>query len=112
MSDAPDKVISSKDFHSRKRRKRYIHRNLVCRGINDIHRLSSECRIDVYVRRNSYISLTNVCCNHHVDQRGFLFSGIIEGLRYINRPYALNGQEMQSFLEALRLDVDYATQRR
>lgn len=85
---------------------------LVCNGLNDIHRLSLECRVDVFVKRNIYIPVKNVCCKHHLNDQGFLIPGFMEGLRYINRPYVLKGPELQSFLEALRLEVDRAVHRR
>lgn len=78
---------------------------LVCDGRNDIHRLTLECRVNIFVKRNMYVPNKYVCCNHHLDERGFLLEGILEDLRYINGPYILKGQELQAFLGALREEI-------
>ncbi|XP_058806543.1 uncharacterized protein LOC131672967 [Phymastichus coffea] len=85
---------------------------LVCNGINDIHRLTLECRVDIFVKRNIYIPRTHVCCRLHLDERGWLLQALIEGLRYINRPYRLNGEEAQSFLQGMREEIKRSAERR
>jgi len=40
-------------------------------------------------------------CAHHLDENGIIIENLIPGLRYINRPYIIRGQELQAFLEFL-----------
>lgn len=84
----------------------------VCNGDNNIHRLSSECRVNIFGKKNIYVPIRYVCCTDHLDERGYLFENHLEALRYVNRPYVLKGPELQIFLNALREEINISAQRR
>ena len=75
---------------------------LICNCQNDTHRLTSECRAYIFIKKNIYIPMRYVSCYNHLDERGFLKDENLDQLRYINRPYSLNGNELQVFLQSLR----------
>ena len=75
---------------------------LVCNRENDTHRLTRECRAFIFIKNNIYIPPRYVSCNDYLDERSFLKNEFLEQLRYINRPYSLDGNELQVFLQALR----------
>ncbi|XP_043480300.1 uncharacterized protein LOC122509998 [Leptopilina heterotoma] len=81
------------------------HTCVVCNAPNNVHRLSLNSRVNIFVKRNIYIPVNNVCCNEHLDESGFLQADIVDQLRFINRPYIIRGRELQSLLEALRGEV-------
>ncbi|CAH1101718.1 unnamed protein product [Psylliodes chrysocephalus] len=69
----------------------------VCDEVNDIHRLSVECRIDAFIRTNIYISEDVKSCQAHLDDKSCILKILLPGLRYVNRPCVL--KEKESFLE-------------
>jgi len=75
---------------------------LICNAREEIHRLPLECRIDIFVRRNIYVPENNRCCNHHFNEKGLLLDLLLDGLRFVNRPYIIEGQQLQIFLQGLR----------
>ncbi|KAJ8673315.1 hypothetical protein QAD02_004577 [Eretmocerus hayati] len=75
---------------------------IVCNGVEDIHELSLACRVNVYIRRNIFIPRGVRICAHHLDRNGFLLRNLLLDLRYINRPYDIQGVQMLAFLEGLR----------
>lgn len=91
---------------------RASERCLVCLRRNEIHKLSLQARVHVFVKRNIYIPERYNCCNEHLDENGLLPLNIIEGFRFINRPYILKGSELQSFLQAMRKEIIHSAARR
>ncbi|KAJ8677232.1 hypothetical protein QAD02_013019 [Eretmocerus hayati] len=75
---------------------------IVWNGAEDIHELSLACRVNVYVRRNIFIPRGERICAHHLDRSGFLLPNLLLDLRYINRPYDIQGVQTLVFLEGLR----------
>jgi len=75
---------------------------LICNARHGIHRLPLKCRIDIFIKKNIYVAENTLCCNDHLNEMGLLSDILLQGLRYINRPYILKGQQLQIFLQALR----------
>ncbi|XP_029173786.1 uncharacterized protein LOC114942563 [Nylanderia fulva] len=75
---------------------------LICNVANDIHRLSVECKANVFILQNIYIPENVRSCRHHLDERGFIFQPLLLGLRFVNRPYVIRGPQLQTFLQGLR----------
>ncbi|XP_058801453.1 uncharacterized protein LOC131670101 [Phymastichus coffea] len=85
---------------------------LVCHRRINIHRLSLQSRVHIFVERNIYVPARYCCCNEHLDEKGLLPLNIIEDFRFINRPYILNGPELQSFVQAMREEIVHSPVRR
>lgn len=49
-----------------------------------------------------FLYLNQLVLAHHLTEYGFLLQALLPGLQYINRPYKLNGDELQGFLTNLR----------
>lgn len=75
---------------------------LICNAEGDLHRLSIECKANVFISKDIYIPQNVKSCRHHLDDRGFLLPPLLLGLQFINRPYVITGPELQVFLQALR----------
>lgn len=78
---------------------------VICNAELDVHRISSECRVNVFVLRNIYMPDNVRSCQHHLDDRGFFFEPLLLGLRFINRPYVLKGPQLEILLQGLRVTV-------
>ncbi|KYN06089.1 hypothetical protein ALC62_02972 [Cyphomyrmex costatus] len=59
--------------------------------VNGQTRLCMNCNISIFES-----------CRIHLDGRGFLLQPLHAGLRSINRPYVIKGQELQEFINELR----------
>lgn len=70
---------------------------LICNEANDIHRLSVEAKAHIFIQMNIYIPANIRSCVDHLDTKGFLLPQFNPGLRFINRPYRLEGPELQTF---------------
>lgn len=75
---------------------------IICNAVNNLHRLTMKCRVNVFVARNIYIPESVRSCVHHIDNRGFILAPLMAGLRFVNRPYVLGGQQLQLFLHKFR----------
>ena len=75
---------------------------LVCNGYNNTHTLTPECRAHVFIKKNIYIPRRYICCNDHLDDKSILRNEFLDQLRYINRPYLLQGYDLQQLLQAMR----------
>ena len=75
---------------------------IICNAQNDIQRLSIQCRIQVFIKRNIYVPDNVSSCPHHLDANGFFFNILLLGLQSINRPCVIRGQQLQVFLEEMR----------
>lgn len=51
---------------------------------------------------NIYIPENVRSCQNHLDDRGFILSPLLPSLRFINKPYIINGQQLHLFLQELR----------
>lgn len=85
---------------------------LVCNARHGIHRLSLKCKIDIFVKKNIYVAENHLCCNDHLNEMGLLSDILLQGLRYINRPYILQGQQLQILLQGLREQAIYLSRHR
>lgn len=74
----------------------------LCNAVNDVVRISTECRVFTFVNFDIFIPENVRICPHHVDANGNIFPILINGIRYINRPYVIRGQELQTFLRGLQ----------
>ncbi|KAJ8673506.1 hypothetical protein QAD02_014181 [Eretmocerus hayati] len=75
---------------------------LVCDGDNNIVRLSTQARVNIYLKRDIYASENTRSCQDHLDDVGQLFSEHLENLRSVNRPLKIAGTVLRPFLEELR----------
>lgn len=75
---------------------------LICNIDEDLRRLSVECRAHVFILKDIYIPENVKSCAHHLDEQGYILQPLVIGLRYINRPYVIRGEILQSFLQGVR----------
>lgn len=75
---------------------------IICNTQNEIHRLSVECRVQVFIKRNIYIPDNVRSCRHHLTDNGCFLDCLLPGLQSINRPYIIRGQQLQVFLQGMR----------
>lgn len=75
---------------------------MICNAHNNLHRLSDEARIEIYMDTDIYIPLRSNVCLHHLDDSGFLFKIFYNTFQSLNRPIVLNGTEITRFLTTLR----------
>lgn len=78
---------------------------LFCNADANLHRLTVECRVDVFVQRNIFIPDLVKSCRHHLDNRGFILPQLMIGLQFVNRPYLVAGSQIRLFLDGLRTAV-------
>lgn len=78
------------------------HTCFICNNNNNIIRLRIHCRIQIYIKTDIYVNNNVKSCPQHLDEEGYLLRPLINNLRYVNRPYALKGNELKIFLEELR----------
>ena len=78
-------------------------RCLICNDQNNLHRLSVNCRVNVFVHSNVYIRDGVRYCSEHLDENYNLLIIFHYGLNFINRAIVIKGNEMQEFLLQLRL---------
>ena len=41
---------------------------MICQENRDIHRLSIECKVQIYIERDIYVPNHARCCNNHLDE--------------------------------------------
>lgn len=66
----------------------------ICNATVNIHRLSVECIARIFIKRNTYVPEDFRSCAHHLNEKCFLLPPLYLGVRFINRPYVLNGQQL------------------
>lgn len=74
----------------------------ICHENDGVTRLSIECRVFAFVHYDLFIPDNTRVCPRHLNANGQIISAIINGIRYINRPYVLRGEELQIFLHGLQ----------
>ncbi|KAJ8676896.1 hypothetical protein QAD02_012683 [Eretmocerus hayati] len=74
----------------------------ICGAVDDIRRLSTEAKVEVFVQRNIFITENVRSCEFHLDQQGYILRPLLDGLRAVNRPCINQGPYLQSFLQGLR----------
>lgn len=80
---------------------------LVCNRARNLQRLSMEAKVRVFIDINIFVPEGSRCCEDHLNSRGNLLQAHYENLQYFNRPYRLNGNELQTFLMTVR-DVSHS----
>ncbi|XP_018372832.1 PREDICTED: uncharacterized protein LOC108767426 [Trachymyrmex cornetzi] len=75
---------------------------LICDQEDNVERLCMKARVNIFITSNIYIPNNVRSCRIHLDGRGFLLQPLHAGLRSINRPYVIKGQELQEFINELR----------
>lgn len=48
------------------------------------------------------MSENSKCCQRHLDDEGLLLEELLDGLRFVDRPYVIKGTHLKQFLEELR----------
>lgn len=66
---------------------------LICNADADIHKLSIECKANVFILRDIYIPENVRSCRHHLNDQGYLLQPLLIGLRSVNRPYVIRGPQ-------------------
>ncbi|EZA56076.1 hypothetical protein X777_03921 [Ooceraea biroi] len=51
---------------------------LICNATNDIHRISVECKANVFIVQNIYIPENVKSCRRHLDDRGFILQPFLD----------------------------------
>lgn len=74
---------------------------VIC-NVEDVPKVSADCRVNVFILCNIYIPENVRSCQHHLDDRGFFLEPLLCGLRFINRPYVLKGPQLAIFLQGFR----------
>ncbi|XP_018401831.1 PREDICTED: uncharacterized protein LOC108778997 [Cyphomyrmex costatus] len=74
---------------------------LIC-DRTDKNVLSIECKANVFISHNIFIPQNTKSCQHHLNVEGMLLGPLVQGLRFINRPYVIRGLYLQAFLQGLR----------
>ena len=69
---------------------------------NNLQRLRVDCRVNIYLKRDIFVSENNKTCPEHLDAEGNLLQPLLETLRFVNRPYSLKGTQLKNFLQELR----------
>uniref|UniRef100_A0ABD2W2Z6 SWIM-type domain-containing protein n=1 Tax=Trichogramma kaykai TaxID=54128 RepID=A0ABD2W2Z6_9HYME len=74
----------------------------ICNARANVHRLSIECKVDVYIQCDIFFPETVRSCVEHLDHRGFILRPLMAGLRSFHRAIDVPGQYMQRFMQAIR----------
>ena len=82
---------------------------LICNQDENVHRLSLKARVNIFVTSNIVIPSNVRSCQEHLNDKGFLIRQLHAGLRFINRPYNIRGEELQEFIQHLRRNILDAT---
>lgn len=78
---------------------------LICNTEHGVQRLSLQARVNIFITSDIYIPSNVRSCQNHLDGKGFLLRPLHTGLRFINRPYVIRGQELQMFIKELWKNV-------
>lgn len=74
---------------------------MICNADDDVHRITLQCRVNVFVLRDIFIPEDVRSCQYHLDDRSFFLQALLPGLRSINRPYVIEALQLQMFLQGL-----------
>ena len=75
---------------------------MICQENWHIHRLSIECKVQIFIERDIYVPNHARCCNNHLDEEGLLLRPLLLRLTYVNRPYVIKGHELAIVLRTPR----------
>lgn len=75
------------------------HSYIICNARENLHRLSLECRVNVFIISDIYAPEFRRICDHH----GFVLPDLIRGLRFVNKPYFV--PNLQRFISCLRIQA-------
>ncbi|XP_071581746.1 uncharacterized protein [Temnothorax nylanderi] len=78
------------------------HSYFLCNARNNLHRLSLQARVNIFVKVNIFVPEFTKTCIHHLDENDQVLNAFIDGLQSFNRPYILRGEELLHFLQGLR----------
>lgn len=78
------------------------HMCVICNDVENVARLSPECRVQIFIDVNIYVPENVRSCQRHLDTNGLLLNILLPGLRFINRPYVIKGPQLLMFLQQLR----------
>ena len=74
----------------------------ICNNVNNLHRLSIDCKVQAFLLCNIFFPETVRSCDHHLDERGYILQPLLAGLQCINRQYVIQGPYLQVFLQGIR----------
>lgn len=72
---------------------------LICNEVENRYKLTVECKAYVFLKQNIPEGVKLFA--NHLDYRGYILYHLINGLRFINRPYIIRGPLLQTFLESI-----------
>lgn len=78
------------------------HSCIICLADNNLHRLSIQCRVNVFISVNIFMPDNTRSCAVHLDDSGCFVQSLLLGLRFVNRPFVIKGEELSAFLQGLR----------
>jgi len=62
------------------------HLCFLCNARNNIHKLSLQARVNIFVKVNIFVPEFTRICIHHLDENGQVLNTFIDGLQFLNRP--------------------------
>lgn len=83
------------------------HSCLICEADQDLYRLTTEARVNIFVHRDIYVQDGTKSCLHHLNEKGYLLEPLEVALRFVNRPYKIQGTQLNVFLSAMRNEIIY-----
>ena len=75
---------------------------IFCNWLEDFVRLSAECRVNIFIIKNTYVPESARCCFQYLGTNGFIPHILLDGLQFVNKPYRLVDTELHNFLQSLR----------
>lgn len=76
---------------------------VICNADYDLHRLSIECTVNVFIETNIIVLEDVKSCEHHLDENGLFLNFLLPGLHFFNRPYIIKGLQLSAFLPGMFL---------
>ena len=73
-----------------------------CHAENDLRRVPLEARLKIFLERDIYVPEYTKTCHHHLTTDNNILSALLPGLRFVNRPYVIPGQEIQAFFQGFK----------
>lgn len=71
-------------------------------AVNNIHRLSNECKVNAFIENGIFFPELVRSCNCHLDARGYILLALFAGIRFVNKACVIRGEYLQIFLLCMR----------
>ncbi|KYN09817.1 hypothetical protein ALC57_18070 [Trachymyrmex cornetzi] len=80
---------------------------LICNGVGNLHRLSSDCKAYVFVKKNIYIPEGVKSCVHHLDKRGYILNHLLNDFETFFSVTKLQFQELATYCDRVPCQGGY-----